>query len=298
MEEERMKKERDVGSMSFMALKKAAAMVKPGAKLLDIANSAEKFVRDQGYELAFPINLSANERAAHYSPSFDDQTVVGENDIIKVDFGAAKDGILGDCAITVDVSSENQRLVESTEKALQDAIATVRSGVEVTKIGAAIEKTISSYGFKPVKNLGGHGVEEHDLHADLFIPNYANGDDTVLEEDMTVAIEPFATDGKGMVTEEDTCEIYSFVGEGQVRSQQARSMLSKIAEHYPSEPFAIRWLADPGISRFALYTAVQELLRSGSLEPHPTLTELGKGMVSQAEAKLLVTKDGCEILTK
>ena len=35
-----------------------------------------------------------------------------------------------------------------------------------------------------------------------------------------------------------------------------------------------------------------------SLEPHPTLTELGKGMVSQAEAKLLVTKDGCEILTK
>ena len=298
MEDERLKKERDVGSVSFRALKNAAAMVKPGAKLLEIANSAEKFVREQGYELAFPINLSANERAAHYSPSFDDQSVVGENDVIKVDFGAAKDGILGDCAVTVDVSSKNQKLVESTEQALQDAIATVRSGVEVAKIGAAIEKSISSYGFKPVKNLGGHGVEEHDLHADIFIPNYDNGDDTVLEEDMTIAIEPFATDGKGIVTEEDTCEIYSFVGEGQVRSQQARSMLSKIAEHYPSEPFAIRWLADSGTSRFALYSAVQELLRSGSIEPHPTLIELGKGMVSQAEVKLLVTKDGCEILTK
>ena len=34
----------------------------------------------------------------------------------------------------------------------------------------------------PIKNLGGHGIKEHDLHAELFIPNYDNGDFTVLEE--------------------------------------------------------------------------------------------------------------------
>ena len=298
MEESRRKTEIEVGSMSFKALKEAARLVKPGVSLLDIAKATEKYIKENGYESAFPINLSSNDRAAHYSPSFDDQTLVGEKDIIKVDFGVAKDGILGDCAVTVDVGSSNGRLVEASEAALQNAMSVVKAGASVSKIGAEIANTISKYGFKPIRNLGGHGVEVHDLHADIFIPNYDNGDESELEEDMTIAIEPFATDGKGMVTDSDDCEIYSFIGEAQVRSQAARALMEKIVSAYPSEPFAVRWLAEPDSTRFSLYTAIQELARNGVLEPHPTLVELGHGNVSQAEAKLLVTKEGCEVLTK
>jgi methionine aminopeptidase len=39
-------------------------------------------------------------------------------------------------------------------------------------------------------------------------------------------------------------------------------------------------------------------MRTGSIEPHPTLVEVSNGIVSQAEAQVLVTKEGCEIIAK
>ena len=83
-------------------------MVKPGARLLDVAESAEKFLKDKGFGLAFPINLSVNEQAAHYTPSVGDERIFTENDLVKIDFGAERNGLLGDGAITVDLSGKHR----------------------------------------------------------------------------------------------------------------------------------------------------------------------------------------------
>lgn len=290
---------RDVGKVSYEALMGAKALVKPGAKLLDVASAAEKFIFDKGYTCAFPLNLSVNGEAAHYSPSMADDRIFGERDIVKVDFGAAKDGILGDCAVSVDLSGENGRLVEATERALSDAIATVKAGIKVNEIGKVIANAIESRGFKPIENLGGHGVGEHDLHSEVFIPNFDNGDETGLEEGKVIAIEPFATSGKkGLVTDSDICEIYGFAGPVSVRNPDARLVLDEIIKKYNSEPFAVRWLSNVVPEKFKLYVAIKELWRGGALTPYPMLVGLGGGNVSQAEAEVLVTKDGCEVLTK
>jgi len=297
MNDEDIKTIAEVGSLSFKAMNKAKDMAKPGMKLVDIAEATEKFVRESGFDIAFPINLSANVEAAHYTPSLMDDRVVGEKDIIKIDFGAAKDGLLGDCALTVDFSGENQDLVDASKSALDNAVSMIKAGAKAHDIGREIERTIKSMGFNPVMNLGGHGVGRHNLHADLFIPNYDNGSDDELEEGKVIAIEPFATTGRGMITEGDTCEIYSFNGEAGVRSQGARQVLAEISNKYPSEPFAARWLSNIIPSKFGLYAAIQELVRSGAIEPYPTLIEVSKGLVSQAEVSVLVEKEGCKILT-
>lgn len=203
---------KEVGRASYEALMKAKAMVKPGVRLLDVADAAEGFLKEKGFGCAFPLNLSINEQAAHYTPSVEDETVFPDNALVKVDFGAAKEGVLGDCALTVDLSGKYGKLVESVDDALKNAIAVVKAGVRVSDIGAEIEKTIEAAGFLPIKNLGGHEVAVHDLHSSTFIPNYDNGDDTVLEEGMTVAIEPFAVDGKKQaVYESDICDIYTIM---------------------------------------------------------------------------------------
>ena len=289
---------REVGAISYAALIAAGAMIKPGAKLIDVAKHVESMLKEKGYGTAFPLNLSVNDQAAHYTPSVDDRAVFGDNDIVKVDFGAEKDGVLGDCALTVDLSGKNQKLVQATIDALQNAISVVKSGVEVTKIGKEIERTITSAGFLPIKNLGGHSVETHELHSHVFIPNYDNGDDTKLEEGMVIAIEPFATNGEGMVTDSDICEIYSFDTEVQVRLQEARLLQEEIKKSYPHEPFAVRWLSAVLPSSFGLYAGIAELVRAGALTRYPTLIEMGKGMVSQAELEVVVEKDGCSIVTK
>ncbi len=290
---------REVGAFSYKALLNAKSLVKPGARLLDVAEKAEKFALDAGFGCAFPINLSINSQAAHYTPSMLDDKVFSESDLVKVDFGVSKEGILGDCAVTVDLSGKYTSLVEASEDALKNAIAAVKADVPVSMIGGIIEKTIEKKGFKPIRNLGGHGVEEHDLHTHPFVQNYNNGDFTLLEEGMVIAIEPFATDGKkDLISESDVCEIYEFAGESLVRSPYARAAQSEIMKKYEHEPFAVRWLSGAIKEKFNLYVGINELVRSGSLSTHPVLIGLGGGMISQAEAQVLVTKEGCEILTK
>ena len=289
---------REIGKASAEAMEHAARQVKPGAKMIDVANSAEKFLKDKGFGLAFPINLSINEQAAHYTPQFDDDKVFTSKDIVKVDFGAEKNGLLGDGAITVDLSGKHQKMVELAEKALDNAISSVRHGVSVCDIGKVIADTVEGSGFNVVKNLGGHGIHEHELHAELFIPNYDNGDFTIVEEGMVIAIEPFITTGKGMVTDSDLCEIYSYSSNEPTRSQDARALIQHLEKNNGKEPFAVRWFSNLFESKFRLYAAIRELARIGAIEPHPTLVEISGGDVAQAEAQLVVGKDSCEVITR
>ena len=289
---------REVGAASYRALRNAAELVKPGAKLVDVADAAERFLKDSGYGAAFPINLSIGSQAAHYAPSLDDEAIFSDKDVVKVDFGAEKGGVLGDCALTIDLSGGSQDLVEAADEALLNAISKTKAGAKVCEIGGEIDRSIRARGFVPIRNLGGHSVEVHELHSSVFVPNYDNGDETQLEEGMVVAIEPFATTGKGLVTESDICDIYGLSADATVRSQEARLVLQEIKSRYPHEPFAVRWLSNVIGSRFGLYAAIAELARAGILERYPTLVEVGKGIVAQAEAEVLVGKDGCEVLTK
>lgn len=297
---ERLAVLQEVGKASSEAMLYAASMVKPGAKLLEVAEEAEKFLKDRGFGLAFPINLSINEQAAHYTPSMGDEKTFSSNDLVKIDFGAEKDGLLGDGAITVDLSGNYKKMVDAAEKALDSAIAAVRHGVSVCDIGKAIADTIEGEGFIPIKNLGGHGIKEHDLHSEFFIPNYDNGDFSILEEGMVVAIEPFVTtsDGKGMVTNSNICEIYSYVADVPVRMSESRALLQYIAKNNSTEPFAVRWLSGVVSSKFKLYAAMSELSRAGAIEPSPTLVEVSGKPVAQAEAQLVVTSDGCNVVTR
>ena len=299
MDENKLKSAMEVGKASQDAILAASRLVKPGARLLDVAEEAERRLRESGFGLAFPINLSQNERAAHYSPSFGDESVFSEKDIVKVDFGAEKGGMLGDGALTVDLSGEHGKMIEAAELALDNALSMVKTGVEARKIGAEIAKTVEARGFKPILNLGGHGIEENNLHTGGFIPNYDNGDDSVLEEGTIIAIEPFITTaaGKGQVTEGDSMEIYSYTGSGSPRGETARKLLKEISEKYQNNPFAARWLGS-GISRFSLYSAISELFRAGCISPNPVLVELAKEPVAQAEAELLVEHDNCRIITR
>lgn len=299
MNEDKLKRVLEVGKASQDAIVAASRLVKPGKSLLQVAEETERQLRASGFGLAFPLNLSQNERAAHYSPSFEDQTIFSEKDIVKIDFGAEKSGTLGDGALTIDLSGQHGKMIETAELALDNAISMVKAGAEVRKIGAAIAKTVEGSGFKVILNLGGHGIEENDLHTGSFIPNYDNGDDTLLEEGSIIAIEPFITTmaGRGQVTEGESQEIYSYLGGAIPRGESARKLLKLIEQLYPSNPFAVRWLSE-GMSRFSLYSGISELAKIGAISASPVLVEQAKAPVAQAEAELLVENDNCRIITR
>ncbi|MEM0154776.1 MAG: type II methionyl aminopeptidase [Methanothrix sp.] len=300
-DEEFQKLAREVGKASYSAIKEAEKHIIKGSGLLKAAEEAEKFLSDIGFGKAFPINISIGSNAAHYTPTLGDNSIFPDKGLVKVDFGASKEGVLGDCALTVDLSGDYGALSDASKEALDNAISLVKAGAKVREIGKEIATTIEKKGFKPIKNLGGHGVGIHELHDEPFIPNYDNGDETELEENTIIAIEPFATmpNGRGLVSNGDIKEIFSFIGDvAQPRMPNSRNLLSLIRKDFSMEPFAARWLSSVVSNRFELYSGLSELERLGIIESHPVLVELGGTQVAQFEASLLVTKDGCEILTK
>ncbi|MGC8651715.1 MAG: type II methionyl aminopeptidase [Candidatus Micrarchaeia archaeon] len=300
MEQIDVEKLKEIGKVSVEALKIAAQMVKPGARLIDVASAAEAHVASKGFDFAFPINISVNGQAAHYTPSLNDELVFKDGDIVKLDFGAAKDGLLGDVALTVSTASDNRHanMLEATKEALDEAISMVKAGAYVSEIGKAINAKIEGKGFQPIKNLGGHGIGVHSLHSGIFIPNYDNGDDTVLEEGQLIAVEPFATlkEGKGMVVEGDIEEIFQFEQSANVRLENSRKLLKAIADKYSKEPFAARWLGSVLSDRFALYSSLHDLMRAGAISSYPVLVESSGAIVSQHEAEMIVGKDSCDVV--
>lgn len=300
MEEYNFEKLKEVGKVSHAALEYSRTIIKPGMSLLDAAERIEKYIKDKGCDFSFPINLSVNTQAAHYSPDSDDKAVFGTNDLIKVDLGARKGHYLTDCAITVDLSGKNPKLVEASEKALESALAVVKAGVEVRDIGKEIEKAAQGYGLKVIKNLGGHGIEQDELHASVFIPNYDNGDNTQLKEGQVVAIEPFVTNGIGYVQNGESLQIYQKIGDVPSRARETREVSAYIDEHFLTYPFSIRWLVKEldSLGEFKVRKAVAELMYAGALEPFPVLVEKGNGLVSQSETEVIVEKGSCTVVTK
>ncbi|EQD26228.1 methionine aminopeptidase, type II, partial [mine drainage metagenome] len=173
----------------------------PGASRRAVAEAIEDLIRSRGAAPAFPANLSRNQEAAHYTPSPDDEARFVEGDLVKVDVGAHLDGRIADTATTVEVGSTHRydHLIRAVHEAVRAGISRIRADVPVEEISAAIEEAIHRRGVKPVANLTGHTIERYLLHAGTSIPNVRGGPARTLREGEIVAIEPFATNGRGLI---------------------------------------------------------------------------------------------------
>lgn len=291
---ENIEKWRETGKITAEALMFGKKLIKPGAKLIDVADAIDNKIISLGAKPAWPTQISLNEVAAHFTAEPADETIL-KDQLVSIDVGAHIDGFVGDTACTVDLSGKNAKLIEATKEALRNAIKTVAIGVEIREIGRVIEETIKKFGFLPIKNLSGHGISRWTIHDEPSIPNYDNGDKTVLKKGQIIAIEPFATTGGGMVDEADKGNLFSLTHPKPVRSPFAREILSFISQNYQTLPFTTRWLtAKFGVGKTNL--GLRELLLSGSLHAHPPLIEVSKGLVSVYEQTLLVD-DKVEVLT-
>ncbi|NYZ78283.1 type II methionyl aminopeptidase [Candidatus Micrarchaeota archaeon] len=275
----------------------AQDLVKPGVTLLSVAEALEAEIIAAKAKPAFPINISLNEAAAHYTPKTGDEKVFGEKDLVKVDVGVHVNGFINDSAISIDLSGENAKLVEASERALENAISVMRAGKSVRDVGAEIQKTIESFGFKPIENLCGHSLDAFMIHAGVEIPNVPRGNH-VLEEGDVFAVEPFATTGAGRVEDGSFCEIFSVVNPKNVRLPQSRKLLELVLDDYSTLPFAKRWLAKK-MSFPSVELALNDLTRQEVIRDYPILVEVNGALgalVSQAEATVLVEKDSVRML--
>jgi len=181
-----------------------------------------------------------------------------------LDVGVHVDGYIADAAVTVDHTGTPE-LVEAAEMALEAAVDEAGPGVEVGVVGQAIEDVIRGYGYTPVLNLSGHGVERYDAHTGPTVPNRGVDRSVELEPGQAVAIEPFATDGRGKVGEGTEEEIFERQGSGARPRPRARQALDEI-EAFDDLPFAARWLEGDRVEM-----ALRRLKQANAVKGYPVL---------------------------
>ncbi len=285
MDEDTLQKYIQAGKIAAQARDYGKKLIKVCVPIVEVCDAVETKIRELGGDIAFPAQVSCNQIAAHFCPSEEDETIFKDGDLAKLDVGAHVDGFVGDTAVSVDLG-DHKELVEASRKALNAAMKLVKPGVTLSEIGTAIHDTITNLGFSPIKNLSGHGLDRFNIHTWPSIPNFDTGDDTPLEEGMAIAIEPFATDGAGMIYESSNPTLYSLANKKPVRSMMTRLLLRDI-EKYNGLPFTSRWLTrkhGTGKFRFAL----KEMKNLEMLKEFPPLPDKNEGIVSQAEHSFIV----------
>jgi len=187
--------------------------IKPGMETRELDTIAERELEKQGAKSAFkgykgfPANLcvSVNDEIVHGIPG---KRVLREGDIVSLDFGAIYDGFQGDAAITVGVGkvkTKAERLIETTEDALEAGIGAARHGASLGNVSSAIQNYAESRGYSIVREYTGHGIGR-EMHEEPQIPNFGiAGAGPVLKKGMVLALEPMLNIGDWRTRLGDDC---------------------------------------------------------------------------------------------
>jgi methionyl aminopeptidase len=272
--------------------------VREDMPILQVCEKAESLIREKGGKPAFPCNVSINEVAAHYTSPPNDERRIPENAVVKVDVGVHVDGYVTDTACTVCFNPEYRSMQVAAEQALAAAIDSVHADMATSKIGVIIERTIKNRGFKPISNLTGHSVGRYLIHAGTSIPNVMQISFGKVKAGEVYAIEPFVTlpDAAGRVENSPEVTIFRLVKAKSVKNPYAKQLLKYIEENFVTLPFAERWLKG-AVPEKQHREAFKELRKSKAIMGYHVFVEVSRKAVTQAEHTLLITENGCEVLT-
>jgi methionyl aminopeptidase len=177
--------------------------VKPGITTKELDRVAETLILKsrgkpsfKGYQ-NFPATLCAslNEEVVHAVPS---QRKLKEGDILSMDLGIYYKGFHSDMALTLpvgEVSSDAQRLIRVTKKALKRGIKKVKVGNTFGDVSNTIQRYVENQGLNVVRDLCGHGIGK-ELHEEPQILNYGKRHSgPEIKEGMIFCLEPMVTAG-------------------------------------------------------------------------------------------------------
>lgn len=222
-----------IGKIVSHVLQEMLDAAEPGMTTRELDTIGAQLLERQGARSAprltynFPgaTCISVNEEAAHGIPG---DRVIKAGDVLNVDVSAELGGYFADTGGTRVVPPSNPqktRLCHAARTALVNAMKNARSGRPLNGIGAAIESTAKTYGFKIIENLGSHGVgralhEEPERIAGYF----DRSDRRLLREGMVITIEPFLSTKSRLVTE--AADGWTLVGAvGNLSAQYEHTMI-------------------------------------------------------------------------
>lgn len=269
-----------------------------GSTLEEICNSIEKEIISKGGKCAFPVNVSLNEIAAHYTAEPNDKIIVKDTDLLKIDLGVQINGHIADTAVTVCYEPKYDFLVQAAESALREAMSIIRVGTKSSDVGKIIENTTKQMGGIPIANLSGHSLEQYTIHAGKSVPNIWSIGSFSFQSTEAYACEPFVTtpDGSGFVREGKIRNIFSLVTRKRTKDEDANKMIDFIWQKFNMLPFALRWFI-PEYEEKTARDLLEKLIKNKIVRSYPILVEANEQRVAQAEHTFIPQENSALVTT-
>jgi len=269
-----------------------------GSTLEEICNSIEKEIHNKGGKCAFPVNVSLNDIAAHYTAEPNDETIIKDTDLLKIDLGVQINGFIADTAVTVCYDPKYDFLVQAAESALKEAISIIRVGTKSSAVGKIIENTTKQMGGIPIANLSGHSLEQYTIHAGKSVPNIWSIGSFSFQSTEAYACEPFVTtlEGSGFVREGKIRNIFSLVTRKRTKEEEPNKLIEYLWQKFNMLPFALRWLM-PEYDEKKARTLLEKLIQNKIVRSYPILVEANNQRVAQAEHTFIPQDNGITVTT-
>lgn len=329
-----MEEDPDESAFNYNSIRRAAEVhrqvrqyarrtIKPGMTMASIAELIEDGVRTLsesdgsttsrgvGFPRSgqgFPTGLSRNHVAAHYTPNAGDKTVLGESDVLKIDFGVQVNGRIVDSAFTMNFDHKYDKLLEAVQAATNAGIKEAGIDVRVGDLGGIIQEVMESYEVevdgkvypvKSIRNLSGHTIVPYSIHGTKSIPIVKSDDPTKMEEGDYFALETFGSTGRGEVHDEGETSHYARAVEytpRPLRLASAKHVLQTINREFGSLPFCRRYLDRAGEQNYLL--GLRELVKEGIVQAYPPLADIKGSMTAQFEHTFVLRPTCKEVVSR
>lgn len=301
-------------------------IIKPGVSLQNLASITETKIKeyinyDPEYPLtmgiAFPVGLSINNCAAHYTPNYGDEDIfLKDSDILKIDYGVHYNGIIIDSAFTINFDSKYDEFIKFSKETTEFAISQCGPDAILGEIGKEIEEFVESreieidgklLPLKTMKDLCGHLICKYQIHGGKAVPNTSIHYPLRMVENEFYAVEPFITTGNGMsiikgenshlMINKEQYEQYEKNKEQNIKQNKLYDIIKK---HFHTLPFCKKWLYELYLedSKINFDNLLNNLIHEKILNEYPPLYDIEGSLISQFEHTIFIKSNGIINLTK
>jgi len=207
------------------------AMCVAGASVFDLCGHGDKLINQYVNEsyakvklkgVAFPTSISVNNCAGNFSPlTLDDNYVLKNNDLVKIDLGVHFDGYASTVAHTIIVGPRENPITGKVADVVcaayyagEMAVRLLRPGKKNSEITNAIQRVATVFGVKPLQGVLSHEIKKYTLDGKNVIINRPEVDQ-IVEEFTFEAYQAYAID------------IVMSTGEGKTRQEHTKTSIYK-----------------------------------------------------------------------
>lgn len=261
--------------------------------------------KDKG--VAFPMCVSVNHVVGHNSPESEDEQVLQEGDLVKLDLGVHIDGFIAVVANTVVVGAADAPIegrkadvLMAVTVAAEAVLAAFKPGTTNVEMTTLINRAAAAYNVTAIEGVLSHQMKQHVIDGNKVILSKESHEHKVEDEEVenldVWGIDILMSTGEGKPREVDELKtsIYKHAVDQtyHLKMKASREVFSQVTGDHPTLPFTLR---DYEGTRTKL--GMKECIAHDLFSSYPVLEEREGEFVAHAKFTVLCGEEGVQRIT-